>query len=238
MTTMAHTWKPSEAQINLLRTVFAERVADSEPNREQFWRNITSNVSNRQSFQTALDALKARPRVKCPAPACTQASNHEGPHTVVARPKAPEKRTDIATEPGLYRDPSDGTLYKLGKASSPWATPSLSVYSLKATVRRLTPEGQMVRKGTWKRLDAYQTRQMLAVSPRVQGPRLLAAWLMTEEDKNTWAVGFCLFCSKPLIDAISVFNSIGPKCATDRGIERAVPPEHLVRQIEQTVLDK
>lgn len=227
MTTMAHTWKPSPDQIELMRTVFAERVPNDEPNREQFWKNVTQNVSNRATFQDALLKLKARPRVDV-RPSYTPPPKPTGPA--------------LATEDGLYRDPSDGTLYRLStpKAPNAWTKPTtiVSVYSNKATVRRLTPEGRMVKKGKWARLKAQESRAMLSYSrwDRPGQRKIEASWLMSDDEKTEWAVGICLDCYRGLIDAVSVYNQLGPKCAKDRGIVREIPPAHVAAEIEKTVL--
>lgn len=206
-------WSPSPRQVEYVTNLFRERVPVGTANRDQFWANIKACSSN-ESLTTIIDHLNSLPK---PSTAPMARDVHR-------RERLP-MRTDIATEPGLYRDPEDGTLYRLGKRTGTFSTPPLSVYSNKAVYRRLTPEGRMVKKGKWTRLSAHQTRQMLAKSPYVTGKRVLAVWLMDEEEKLEWAVGFCLMCSRPLIDAISVFNSIGPDCAEHYHITRQIPPE-------------
>lgn len=234
MTTMAHDWKPSPAQVELLKTIFIERVPENEPGREQGWINLTQNVSNLATFQDAIAKLKARPRVGCSAPYCNQFLGHEGGHTVKAvAPAVPESRPVLATEDGLYRNPADGTLYRLSTPAkrNSWDRPQtvVSTYSNKATVRRLTPEGRMVKKGKWTRLNAQASRQHLGHS-RWDKPgqiKIEASWQMTEEQSQEWAVGICLsgFCYRSLVDAISVYNQIGPVCAKRYGIDRQTPPE-------------
>lgn len=223
MTTMTSIpWKPSDAQVEFATKLFKEKFTDT-PEARQFWDNLKS-VSTNEGLTTFLDALKAMPSVR-PLPNPPGRQFLLGNGDVQPRPQPLPKRTDVASEPGLYRNPADGTLYRIGKRANSWTTPTVSVYSNKATVRRLTPEGRMVKKGKWNRLNAYTSRQMLSTHPLVAGDRVLAAWYMTDEDKLEWAVGFCMFCSRGLIDAVSVFNNIGPDCAEDRGIVRQVPPE-------------
>jgi hypothetical protein len=239
MTTMAHTWKPSELQVKKLKEIFNERVAWDAPNREQHWKNITQNISNRESFQTAWNDLKALPKIQ---------SAVYPPVTPVApvkpvRPVLPQ----VATEAGLYRNPADGTLYRLsvGETQHSWQTPvkAISVYSNKAVYRRLTPEGYMVKKGKWTRLNARERDSLIAFSYAEKTgyqplrEKLLASWFLTEEEKQEWAVGFCLWCSKTLIDAVSVYNACGPDCAKKYHVNRVVPPAKIIAEIEKNVLN-
>jgi hypothetical protein len=220
---MAHTWKPSPAQVERLKEIFNERVAWDDPTREQHWKNITQGISNRESFQTAWDALKARPRI--------QSAIY--PPAAPAQPVAPVL-PELARVKGVYRNPADGTLYRLS-VSEPkhkWERPTyaVSVYSNKATVRRLTPEGRMVKKGKWNRLDARHRDALIHYSYaekkgyRSVGEKILAAWLLTDEQVTEWAVGTCMCCWSPLIDAVSVWNSIGPVCAKKYGVALQTPP--------------
>jgi hypothetical protein len=233
VTTMAHTWKPSEAQVKLLKTVFNERVPLDEVNREQHWKNLTQNISNPASFQTALTALKARPRVQAPLPNPPGRAFLLGQADLKPEPVAPVL-PELARVKGVYRNPADGTLYRLS-VSEPkhkWERPTyaVSVYSNKATVRRLTPEGRMVKKGKWNRLDARHRDALIHYSYaekkgyRSVGEKILAAWLLTDEQVTEWAVGTCMCCWSPLIDAVSVWNSIGPVCAKKYGVALQTPP--------------
>jgi len=225
VTTMAHTWKPSPAQVEFIANVFRERVSPEDPQAKQLWENVRS-VSNSASFQTVINALKARPRVQPKTP-ITETLPPAKPVTVEL-PK-------LATEEGLYRDPADGTLYRISipaKRNS-WGSPSprLSVYSNKAVYRRLTPEGRMVKKGKWNQLKSFDRDALLSFNWRERkgmvpvGKKVLASWLLNDEEKTEWAVGICLMCYKGLVDAVSVYNSIGPVCARNWGVALQMPPE-------------
>lgn len=216
-------WQASPAQVQLLRNVFAERVPNDEPNREAFWRNCTQVTSN-ASFDSVLRALKSRPLAQTPKPAAP------APVQPVA-PVLPE----LAKEDGLYRDPSDGTLYRLStpqkrNAWDAYQTPIVSVYSNKATIRRLTPEGRLVKKGKWTRLRAYESRSLIGYSRWERlgktevGKKVLASWIMDDEERTVWAVGICLICYKGLTDGVSVYNQIGPVCARNLGVALQMPP--------------
>lgn len=227
MTTMtASNWRPTPAQVQFLRNVFAERVSAQEPNREQFWKNVTS-VTSHGAFESVIEALKARPRadLKPAAP-------------------VPPVQLNLATEAGLYRNPDDGTLYRLSvsKPRNSWERPvtSVSVYSNKANIRRLTPEGRMVRPGKWTRLRSFERDSLLHYSyaektgRRPVGTKILASWFMSDEQKQEWAVGICLMCYKGLTDAVSVYNQIGPVCAKNWGFTLEMPPEDFRPSLDMT----
>lgn len=227
MTTM-NAWKPSDAQVEFVTNLFKRKFTDT-PEARQFWANL-KQVSSNAGLTTFIDTMKAMPDVRpLSDPPGRQFLLGNG---TITPPVLPE----LATEAGLYRDPSDGTLYRLtvSEPKHSWERPqtSLSVYSNKAVYRRLTPEGQMVKKGKWTRFKAYEKDRLITYSYAekrgmrpVTGTKVLASWLMDDDEKLEWAVGFCLMCSKSLIDAVSVFNSIGPVCAKKWGVVLQMPPE-------------
>lgn len=112
------------------------------------------------------------------------------------------------TEEGLYRDPETGKLYRLKKQN--WDL-IVSVYEhTDRDVLRMTEAGEVVKKGKWKRMTAFHSRQFLK--------QMRASWLMSEEDKIKYRYGICLFCQRMLEDARSVYHNYGPVCAERYGL--------------------
>jgi hypothetical protein len=158
----------------------------------QGWKGRYFAIAGRSDFEHAIETLKAFPVLSGDA----------------HRPAA-------ATEEGLYRNPADGILYRLRKVNG-WET-SVSIYSEKSVARRIIDAtGEEVKKGTWRKLSAWNSRQIL--SNRTSGTTILAEWQMTDADKIEYRTGICNFCYRGLIDARSVKHNYGPKCAADHNL--------------------
>lgn len=214
MTTMAHTWKPSPAQVQLMKDVFKERVTLTGDEREQAWRNAVENVSNQATFESVLNELKKLPKIQS---------------VVVTPPVVVPDLPELASEDGLYRDPQTGLLYRLTtpKKKNSWDHPQtiVSVYSRVGTQRRLTVHDEKV-KGTWKRFKSYESRMYLAYTRRQKtgeqpvegGSKVLKNWWMTQQDKMDYKYGICMFCMRGLEDERSVRYNYGPVCAKALGL--------------------
>lgn len=205
MTTMtASNWTPSPAQIELMRTVFAERVGNDVPNRQQWWDNI-KGVSTLGAFQSVLADLKGRPKVgavpfRCSAPHRTQLVGHQGGHTVATQ--------QVAHEVGLYRNPATGELYRITKPS--WEL-IVAKYTQTGGPRRLLSDGETVVKGSFKRLNSWDSRRALKTIDK--------AWKIDPKDlARDYAYGFCPLHFGPLTDAVSVTLGYGPDCAKREGL--------------------
>lgn len=204
---MTPQWTPSPKQVEFVKSLFARKVAENAPNREQAWTNIKLCSSN-ESLTTVINHLKSLPDVNRPV-------YQQVPAVPVERPK-------LASEDGLYRNPEDGTLYRLSTAEkrNSWGHPQtyVSVFSVKATQRRLTVRGERV-KGKWNRLTAHESRLMLTYTRWGPGQvKVLADWYMSDQDKMEFQYGICLFCYRGLEDERSVRHNYGPVCAKRFGL--------------------
>lgn len=112
------------------------------------------------------------------------------------------------TEEGLYRNPETGELYRLKKQS--WDLIVSKYEHTDRDVLRMTESGEVVKKGKWKRMNAFQSRMFL--------PKMRASWLMSDEDKIKYRYAICLFCTRGLEDARSVYHNYGPVCAERNGL--------------------
>jgi hypothetical protein len=202
MTSMtSRQWTPSPAQVAKAEAMFRRKFTDT-PEARQFWTNLRS-VSTNEGLTTFFRTMDAMPdKVKAPVD--------------VPRP-------ELAKEDGLYRNPADGTLYRVStpKAKHSWEHPEpvVSVYSKKAAQRRLTIHGEAV-KGKWLRCKAQESRQMLRYTrwDRTGQVKVLADWFMSQQDKMDYAYGICMFCMRGLEDERSVRHNYGPVCAKRFGL--------------------
>jgi hypothetical protein len=175
-------------------------------NVETYWTYVVKTIRSQSVFSSTVEDLKSRPKVNV-AP-------------VTPKYVAPVRTTvETANEEGLYRNPADGTLYRLSKPTGAWSF-TVSEYSNKATVRRLTTDGEVVKRGTWKKLNAFQSRQLLNKYVDANRPslRVLAEWKMSDQDKVDYQYGICLFCYRGLTDGESVRRNYGPVCAASMGL--------------------
>lgn len=118
-----------------------------------------------------------------------------------------ERAANRITEPGYYRNPEDGKLYRVAKTQD-----GLRVheYSKTGGPRRLTVEGNLV-KGTWKRHAGFASRRLLLSTVRKD-------WAISEQALTDYAYGFCPLHGGPLSDGVSVALGYGPKCASNHGL--------------------
>lgn len=183
----------SQKQAKWLFDLINTRIGDADPELFQTWRARYFSISNRAQFEAAIGELRPMP---------------------VLTAKVPE----TASAEGLYLDPATLKLYRL-KAGQ-YGELFVSVYSQTAARRIDAATGQEVKKGTWKRLPALTSRIMLLSTDRVRRDgepknrtRILAEWLMTDQEKIEYLTGICNFCFRGLEDARSVRHNYGPVCA-------------------------
>lgn len=111
------------------------------------------------------------------------------------------------TKDGLYMDPTSHKLYKVVKKGWDW---QISIYSETPALRMEQTTQRVVKKGTWQRLNAWDSRRKYDT--------LRDVWFMTDEMKVAYQTGICNFCLRPLIDARSVYHNYGPVCADKYGL--------------------
>jgi hypothetical protein len=205
VTTMtASKWSLTPGRVKLMTDVFKERVSKTDPDAVRIWENIKV-IGSELGFESMLTELKKRPRVG------------------LGEPVAAPVQLPLAKEDGLYRNPADGTLYRLStpEKRNPWEHPTttVSIFSKKAAQRRLTVHNEAV-KGKWERQKAQASRQMLRYTrwDREGQVKVLADWFMSEQDKMDYRYGICLFCYRGLEDERSVRHGYGPVCAAVNGL--------------------
>jgi hypothetical protein len=182
----------TEKQAKWLFDLINTRIGNSDPDLLNRWKAVYFSIRTRTGFETAINELRAKPIL-------------EG------------KEPTVAKEPGLYRDPSDGTIYRLTEPTTPHqVNPDVSVYSQKSVARRLLTTGEEIKKGLWRKLKGYEAQQKFY--PRLPGPTILAEWRMTDADKVEYVTGICNFCYRGLIDARSVKANCGKDCAEKHGL--------------------
>jgi hypothetical protein len=182
----AHSWMTVK-QAQWIFDLINTRVGTSSPEFPE-WRQRYLGICDRPSFEAVKDELRVRPLL----------------NGVLPPP---------ATEEGLYREPSTGKLYRL--RGDRWDR-IISEYSEVSRARRLLATGETVKKGTWKRWNAFQSRQ--ALYARASHWYLRAEWLMSDTEKVEYVTGICNFCYRGLVDARSVKHNYGPECAKHNGL--------------------
>jgi hypothetical protein len=115
-------------------------------------------------------------------------------------------RAASITEPGYYRNPADGTLYRLVERKEGLR---VAEYSKTGGPRRLDVRGNLV-KGHWIEKGKWDSAKLRrAISPE---------WLITEDGLLEFAYGFCPFHGGPLTDGVSVALGYGKVCADKHGL--------------------
>jgi hypothetical protein len=180
----SHKWM-SAKQAKWIFDLINTRVGITAPTFPN-WRARYLTIDSRSLFETVLTELKALPVL-----------------TGVLPP--------AATEEGLYRDPETGKLYRLSIPKGRSWDAIISEYSEVSRARRLLTTGETVKKGTWRRGNAFQSRQLLR--PRADRWYLKAEWLMSDSEKQDYITGMCNFCYRSLVDARSVTHNYGQECA-------------------------
>jgi len=130
------TWTPTKPQVEFVRILLAERVAESE--RDNWWFHIRREVTSLARFQDVISALKRRP-------------------------KLPEFLSP--SEIGLYRNPETGVLYRLTKTEDGHLLVSEYSKVALTKGLRLTTKGEVVRveKGKWRRGTLEESKRALRV---------------------------------------------------------------------------
>jgi hypothetical protein len=159
----------------------------------QGWKDRYFAIKNRADFEHAIETLKSFPVLAGDA-----------------------NRPAVASEEGLYRNPNDGTIYRLAKDSSD--NLRVSVYSEKSRARRLMTTGEVTKRGVWKRLSVIDSKKHLTYGISVSMVKILAEWQMTDTDKVEYVTGICNFCYRGLKDDRSVKVNYGPDCAEKHGL--------------------
>jgi hypothetical protein len=197
-------------QAKLIMDMVNERFApDDEANRESF-RAMYRQVRSQAAFQELLDELHAfQPLAKVDVAAQGKAQQEA---------ERAARAAERPTEEGLYRNPDTGDLYRLRRTGHDLI---VSKYSHTGSARRLTADGEVVKKGTWQKFNAFQSRQML--SGWTRPVTVKKSWLMSREQMIEYRYGICLFCMRGLEDAASVHHGYGPKCAKDHGLPWSLP---------------
>jgi hypothetical protein len=211
-TTVKHHYL-SEGQIKLLTDMVNERFeADDDAGRAPF-RAAWYEIDNRDDFQRVLDRLHAIP--------------------TLARRQVEATRRDRPTpvrEPGYYRNPADGTLYRIVEHTDTpkWGKPKkvlkVAVYSKTGGPRRLDVSGNLV-KGRW--LDMRKAEGI-----RLRCEVIQADWKIDEAGLLEFAYGFCPLHGGGLTDGVSVALGYGPTCAKKHGLpwNEAAAREVLIAQ--------
>ena len=200
MTTTARHPHLTQDQVALFTAMVNERfAADDDLGRTPF-RNAWYTISDRESFNATLDELK-----KVPTLARLEAQRKaREPHVIVVPVSAP----------GYYRNPADGTLYRLVERTIKvkWREDQIELrvqkYSEKGGLRRLSTAGELV-KGSWKSYGKYDSLRLRR--------QIKAEWFLTVEQLAEFAYSFCGNCGRALVDGVSVAIGIGPECAKDLG---------------------
>lgn len=195
MTTTTATFTLSGPQRRLIDTMIDERFAAGSDDLA-LWSRHTQSFTSWQRYQDAIAKLQTIPKMP---PMRVE--------RVIPAPVA------VAKEEGLYRDPSTGKLYRVKKSG--WDM-IVSTYSITAAVKRLTVDGEVHKKGTWKRESAFTSRIWL--SPRTFGFHILAEWLTTPAELVEYQYNFCSYCHRGLKDVESVLRNYGPDCAKQHGL--------------------
>jgi hypothetical protein len=200
-TTASHQFL-TENQVALFTAMVNERfAADDDLGRRPF-REAWYAINSRETFDAVLVQLKAHPTLA----------------RLEAQRKAREGRViplQVST-PGYYRNPADGTLYRLVERTIKvkWREDQIELrvqkYSEKGGLRRLSTAGELV-KGSWKSYGKYDSLRWRRV--------IQAEWFLTVEQLAEYAYSFCGNCGRALVDGVSVALGIGPDCAESLGIE-------------------
>jgi hypothetical protein len=188
----------TENQINLFTAMVEERFAADDDAGRAPYRKAWFTIASREDFDRVLTSLKATP---------TLAKRRSEDDRNAEQDAREARKALVPTEEGLYRNPETGELYRLRQQG--WDM-IVSKYSKTATRRRLTTDGK-IEKGTWKRYNAFQSRQ--ALSAYRAEPQVQKSWLMSDQDKIEYQYGMCGFCYRGLEDAVSVAMNYGPVCA-------------------------
>lgn len=116
---------------------------------------------------------------------------------------------------GLYLNPTTNVLYRVVRKGFDW---QVSIYSEKPRLRLVKGTHEVVKKGSWKRLNTFDSRRIYDT--------LRDSWYMTDEMKVQYQTGICNFCLRGLVDARSVWHNYGPVCADKFGLPWGdLPPE-------------
>ena len=182
----------SKSQAKWIFDLINTRSAEGTPERE-YWKVVyLIEIHDRKSFEGALAKLRELPVLE-----------HKVPETASAE--------------GLYLDPTTQKMYRLTRNNQ--GELIVSSYSKTAARRIDLATGEEVRKGTWRRWNAFQSRQALLPRPyKADQFRILAEWQMTNTDKVEYVTGICNFCYRGLEDARSLRMNYGPKCAVKEGL--------------------
>lgn len=171
-------WTPSAAQVALVKSLLDQRVPQVE--HANWLYHIRREVTSNARMSDVINALWARPVLLSPT---------------------------YITQVGYYRNPEDGTLYRLMDRKEGLR---VAVYSKTGGPRRLSVEGNLT-KGKWVEKGKFDSRRLqYKVSPD---------WFITEEALLEYAYGFCPLHGGPLSDGVSVALGRGPKCSEKHGLE-------------------
>lgn len=170
----------TDAQADLIANLVNARFTADDPRREALraqFRAIRCNAD----VTTMIEAVKPFPLLR------------------TARPTA-------ISEPGYYRNPETGELYRLAERKEGLR---VLVYSKTGGPRRLDVAGNLV-KGKWLEKGKFDSAKL-----RYQ---IKPEWLIDEKGLLEFAYGFCPLHGGPLVDGVSVALGYGPKCAEREGL--------------------
>lgn len=182
----------SEAQVKLLTDMINERFEQGDDEGREPYRKAWHQINTREDFDRVLIQLRATPTLR--------------QRSFTARP-----RPTLVSEPGYYRNPEDGTLWRIVEhTETPKWGPAKKVfkvarYSKTGGPRRLDVRGNLV-KGKWEQLRKFD-----GITARRDV--IKADWKISEEGLLEFAYGFCPLHGGPLSDGVSVALGYGPKCA-------------------------
>lgn len=210
-----HGWM-SYNQAKLIRDMVEERFEPNAPERFEY-REAWHAIVDKASFERVFESLKAVPTLEQKRRGAERVARGAAIEARQAEEQANRAawQAEVPTEDGLYRNPETGELWRLARNRD--GELIVSKYSQVGHARRLTTDHEIVKKGTWKRYTAFNSR--LALSGYSREPEVKASWLIdAKELAQEYSYGFCPLHYGPLTDAVSVVLGYGKTCASRHGL--------------------
>jgi hypothetical protein len=226
------TRRMTQAQASYIRDLIESRIPADDEQALAYWRQrwnqITCNVARPgQPRETSVSAMIEDLKVLPTQELLRRRAEEEDARRRAAEQQA--RRHTSEREDGYYRNPETGELWRVSHSKTGLHEVILSKYSTTGGPRRLLTSTDQVVKGSWKRLNAWDTRRTVrSIDPAWKiDPKTLA---------QDYAYGFCPLHHGPLTDAVSVVLGYGPDCAEKEGLPWGEEAMHAVLDARKAAL--
>ncbi len=189
-------------QAQFLATLVEERFASDDDEGRAPWRARFSAIRNRNDIDSFIADIKL---VK------TIAQREREAQAAERQARLREAAAQRPTEPGYYRNPETGDLFRITKPNARSWDVNVHTFSEKAGPRRLITSTDQIKRGKWSKLNKWDSRRALSTISK--------DWAISVQDlAQDFAYGFCPLHHGPLVDGVSVVLGYGPDCAKEHGL--------------------